>query len=97
MSRKDLKAILVIGAGVGLLIQPILANNLPSYHLTLAIRIGIFVFFTLFAPLALWIAYLISKAWKSIYQFAEFAAVGRSTASSTSGCSILRHSFMVRR
>lgn len=77
MSRKDLTAGLIIGAGVGLLIQPILANNLPaSISLTLAVRIGLFVFFTLLAPLALWIAYLLSKLWKSIYQFAQFAAVG---------------------
>ena len=76
MSRKDLTAALIIGAGVGLLIQPILANNLPSYHLTLMARLGIFVFFALFALFALWLAYLISKIWKSFYQFAEFAAVG---------------------
>jgi putative flippase GtrA len=77
MSRKDLAAALGIGAGVGLLIQPILANNLPaSIPLTLAMRLGLFVFFALFAPFALWIAYLLSKAWKSVYQFAQFAAVG---------------------
>lgn len=77
MSRKDLIAAVVIGTGVGLLIQPILANNLPaSISLTVAMRLGIFVFFVLFAPFALWIAYLLSKAWKSVYQFAQFAAVG---------------------
>ncbi len=76
MKKKDISPILVVGAGVGLLIQPILANTLPRMHLTLALRAGIFVFFTLFAPFALWIASLLSKAWKSVYQFAQFAAVG---------------------
>src|SRR6185437_5599499 len=76
MSKKDWKAILIIGAGVGLLIQPILANTVKSIHFTLAERIGVFVFFTLFAPLALWICSLIAKAWNSFYQFGQFAAVG---------------------
>ncbi len=77
MRKKDLLPILVVGAGVGLLIQPILANNVPArVPLTFALRAGIFVFFTLFAPFALWIASLLSKVWKSVYQFAQFAAVG---------------------
>ncbi len=70
----------MIGAGVGLLIQPILANNLPARYaayLTPGARIGIFVFFLLFAPFALFIAKLIAQ-WTTatVYQFAQFAAVG---------------------
>jgi putative flippase GtrA len=76
MTRKDLTASLVIGAGVGLLAQPILANVLTSIHLTLVMRIGIFVFFTLLAPFALWLCSLIAKIWKAFYQFGQFAAVG---------------------
>ena len=76
MTKKDLNASLVIGAAVGLLIQPILANTLASVHLTLAARVGIFVFFTLFAPFALWLCSLIAKLWKAFYQFGQFAAVG---------------------
>src|SRR5579864_3175022 len=80
MNRRDLVRIFIIGAGVGLLIQPILANNLPARyaaHLTLGARVGIFVFFTLIAPLALFIAKLIAKWTTSgVYQFAQFAAVG---------------------
>jgi putative flippase GtrA len=76
MSKRDLKASLIIGAGVGLLIQPILANTFPHTNLSIAVRIGIFVFFSLLAPFALWIAYQLSKLWKGIYQFAQFAAVG---------------------
>lgn len=77
MRRKDFLPILIVGAGVGLLIQPILANNLPpGVHLTPVLRACIFAFFTLFAPFALWIASLLSKIWKSVYQFAQFAAVG---------------------
>ena len=76
MTRKDLTASLIIGAAVGLLIQPILANTLTSVHLTLAVRVGIFVFFALFAPFALWLCSLIGKVWKAFYQFGQFAAVG---------------------
>lgn len=82
MSRRDFIRILIIGAGVGLLIQPILANNLPIHalgELTLAVRIGIFFFFLILAPLALWIAKFLSRQWSAaagIYQFAQFAAVG---------------------
>ena len=76
MNRKDLTASLVIGGAVGLLIQPILANTLASVHLTLAMRAGIFIFFTVFAPFALWLCSVIGKIWKSFYQFGQFAAVG---------------------
>lgn len=76
MSRKDLKASLIIGGLVGLLIQPILANNLSSVHLTVIDRVGIFLLFLVIAPLALWICALIAKIWKGFYQFGQFAAVG---------------------
>lgn len=76
MTKNDLKASLVIGAGVGLLVQPVLANALQSIHLTLAERAAVFVFFTLFAPFALWLCWLIGKKWKGFYQFGQFAAVG---------------------
>jgi putative flippase GtrA len=76
MNRRDLYASLIIGAAVGLLIQPILANTLASVHLTLAVRIGILVFFTVFAPFALWLCSVIGKLWKAFYQFGQFAAVG---------------------
>lgn len=76
LSAKDFKASLIIGAAVGLLIQPILANTITSINLTLAVRIGIFVFFTLFAPFALWLCAQIAKLWKAFYQFGQFAAVG---------------------
>lgn len=82
MPRRDLICILIIGAGVGLLIQPILANNLPAgdlAYLTPLVRLGIFLFFVIFAPLALWLAKLVSRWSRSVaglYQFAQFAAVG---------------------
>jgi putative flippase GtrA len=76
MTRKDLTASLIIGAGVGLLTQPILANTITSIHLTVFTRVGIFVFFTLLAPFALWLCSLIAKIWKAFYQFGQFAAVG---------------------
>jgi len=82
MQRRDFIRILIIGAGVGLLIQPILSNNLPAKYveyLTLGARLGIFAFFLILAPLALWIASFISRKWQALrglYQFAQFAAVG---------------------
>jgi putative flippase GtrA len=76
MSKKDISLVLIVGAAVGLLIQPILANTLPASHLSPLTRAGIFVFFTLFALFALWLAFLISHLWKGVYQFAQFAAVG---------------------
>lgn len=76
MNKTDLKAIIMIGLGVGLLIQPILVNNLPNYNLGLGERFGVLIFFALFAPAALFTARLLSKIWAGIYQFAQFAAVG---------------------
>lgn len=76
MTRKDFFASLTIGAAVGLLIQPILANTLTHISLTFVLRTGIFVFFALFAPFALWLCAMIAKLWKAFYQFGQFAAVG---------------------
>lgn len=76
MNKKDFIASLIIGAAVGLLIQPILANNLPHIHLTILERLDIFIFFALFAPFALWLCQLISRYIKGFYQFGQFAAVG---------------------
>jgi putative flippase GtrA len=79
MSKRDWIAIIIIGAGVGLLIQPILGNNLPAHdlpYLTLPVRFGMFLFFMIFAPFALFIARMLSRWFRGIYQFAQFAAVG---------------------
>jgi putative flippase GtrA len=76
MTKKDLKASLIIGAAVGLLTQPILANNFPKLALGAPERIGIFIFFTLFAPFALWLCSVIARVVKGFYQFGQFAAVG---------------------
>jgi putative flippase GtrA len=76
MTKKDFRLILIVGAAVGLLIQPIIANVLPQIHFGVLGRIIILLFFVVFAPLALWVAFLISRWWKGLYQFAQFAAVG---------------------
>lgn len=79
MDKGDWKAALIIGGGVGLLIQPILANNIPGAYLeylTLPVRIGIFLVFLVLAPIALYLARLLSKWFAGLYQFAQFAAVG---------------------
>ncbi len=76
MTRKDLYASIVIGVAVGLLIQPILTNNLSGFGLSIAERAGICIFFALFAPFALWLCEVIGKVVKGFYQFGQFAAVG---------------------
>lgn len=79
MSRGDLKASFIIGAGVGLLIQPILVNNVPARdfaYLTPTARVVVFIFFLLLAPFALYCARLLSRWIAGLYQFAKFAAVG---------------------
>lgn len=76
MDNRDLKASLIIGAGVGLLVQPILVNVLSSAALSGVERFGVFIFFAAFAPFALWICSLIARVLKGFYQFAKFAAVG---------------------
>lgn len=81
LTKKDLFLVTVIGLAVGLLIQPMIttlhetivkAGLTPDIFFRLLIVIG----FTLFAPLALWIAWLLGKLWGVLYQFAKFAAVG---------------------
>ena len=81
MNRKDLLAVTVIGAAVGLLAQPILANFTREIHNVLPVpyglvRAGIFFVFVLLAPIALWVAALIGRKIPVLYQFAKFAAVG---------------------
>jgi len=82
LPHRDLISILIIGAGVGILIQPILGNNLPARdlgYITPLVRLGIIIFFLIIATLALWIAKLVSRASHALaglYQFAQFAAVG---------------------
>lgn len=76
MTKRDLGFVAVIGAAVGLLIQPVLTNVLPAAYSGLGIHIGAFLFFLVLAPAALWIASLLSRWLHGLYQFAEFAAVG---------------------
>lgn len=78
MNRRDLTAITAIGAAVGLLSQPIVANVAAplGLTLTLGLRIGIFIAFTVLAPLALFILSLLGKFVPVLYQFGKFAAVG---------------------
>ncbi len=79
MSKKDLSRIAIIGAAVGILIQPILSNNLPAKYagfLSQGGRVGIFIFFLVFAAFALFLARLVSRWIPVLYQFAQFAAGG---------------------
>jgi putative flippase GtrA len=76
MPKKDIVPICAIGAAVGLLIQPIIANALPTVHVSILARAVLFLFFVFFAPFALWIASLLARFFHGLYQFAQFAAVG---------------------
>ncbi len=81
MSKKDLGLIILIGALVGLLVQPLLSTLETTIvqaglAVTPMVRIGLFFFFLILAPLALFIAHLLGKLWSVLYQFAKFAAVG---------------------
>jgi len=77
MNSVDRRAIVAIGAAVGLLSQPILANIVGSrFDLTLGVRIGVFIGFTILAPLALFILSLLGKFVPVLYQFGKFASVG---------------------
>jgi putative flippase GtrA len=81
--RKDFILVLIIGAAVGILIQPVLTNTGADALLRRALpapggwlRLIIFAFFLALAPLALGIAGVLGRRLPVIYQFAKFAAVG---------------------
>lgn len=81
MTKRDGYFGLIIGAAVGLLIQPMLstlAETIAKFGLGVDIktRFFIFAFFTVLAPTALFLASVIGRWVKVIYQFAKFAAVG---------------------
>lgn len=75
MKRRDFWCVTAIGAAVGLLAQPILAGSL-SFALTPMVRVGVFLGFTILAPLALFILAWLGKFIPVLYQFGKFAAVG---------------------
>ncbi len=82
--KKDFIFVTIIGMLVGVLIQLVLENIAKGSPLIsgifarsgFSLRIGIFLAFTVFAPVALGIAYFLGKIWTVLYQFAKFAAVG---------------------
>jgi putative flippase GtrA len=78
MKRRDWIAITTIGAAVGLLSQPILANIAGAFNInvTLGARVAVFLIFTIAAPVALFILSLLGKFLPVLYQFGKFAAVG---------------------
>src|SRR3989338_1084351 len=83
MTKKDLLLVALIGGLVGLLIQPVLVNVQAGgtlggfFGLTDdLLRLAVFLFFLVFAPLALAVAHLIRPYVPVLYQFAKFGAVG---------------------
>jgi putative flippase GtrA len=74
MNKKDLLLVTIIGGAVGILVQPMIQNLVSSP--TSFIRVGAFFGFLILAPLALTIAYFLSKILPVLYQFAKFGAVG---------------------
>ncbi|OGZ00258.1 MAG: hypothetical protein A2945_04490 [Candidatus Liptonbacteria bacterium RIFCSPLOWO2_01_FULL_52_25] len=83
--KKDLILVTIIGAAVGLLIQPILVNLVAGSPLlqrtvggegvTLGWKVGSLFLFLILAPFALTVGYVLNKL-IPIYQFTKFAAVG---------------------
>ncbi len=79
--KKDLLLATIIGAAVGILIQPMLSTlsvSLAKFGITPTIhfRMETFFAFLIFAPFALTVAYFLGKLWSVLYQFAKFGAVG---------------------
>lgn len=80
LSRRDCTAILILGAAVGLLVQPVITNTVLTtgklpFSLS-ALHMLAFFGFLVIAPLALLIASLLGRSVPVLYQFAKFAAVG---------------------
>jgi putative flippase GtrA len=91
LSKRDLVAVTAIGAEVGILFQPIILNLWSDIATGMesaagfvppqwAVHAGAFVGFTVLAPLALSILYLLSRKIAIFYQIGKFAAVGSSNA-----------------
>jgi putative flippase GtrA len=81
MLSKDLRLGAVIGAAVGLLIQPILTNIgdvivFVGPKPTFAARAAVFVIFLIAGPVGILVASWLGKLHSVIYQFAKFGAVG---------------------
>lgn len=83
MTKKDLLLVGVIGAAVGLLIQPVLTNTnaVASLHSILSVPAGlvrpiVFIAFLVLAPLAFTLAAYMGRFIPIVYQIAKFAAVG---------------------
>lgn len=80
-TKKDYLLVSIIGLAVGLLAQPILANNMDTLrgvfpYSDLAIRLLVWAFFVVLAPIALFVASWIGLRARVVFQFAKFAAVG---------------------
>jgi len=81
IQKNDVRNVTIIGAAVGLLVQPVITNTLMEIERATGLsesvlRIACFFGFLLLAPLALWVASVLGKFLPVIYQFAKFAAVG---------------------
>ena len=81
MPKKDIGFGFVIGAAVGLLVQPILTNIGGKIAFigpapTLGLRVSIFIAFLILGALGIFVGYLLGKIHQVIYQFTKFAAVG---------------------
>lgn len=80
-TKKDIFLGFVIGAAVGALVQPMMSNLVVTLaNIGLGVnaktRILVFVFFTILAPLALFLISIVSRIIPVLYQFSKFAAVG---------------------
>ncbi|MBI2888988.1 MAG: GtrA family protein [Candidatus Liptonbacteria bacterium] len=74
MNRWDFAIVTIIGLAIGFLAQPVLTN--VAQEITPVLRAGVVFGCLVFAPFALFVAYLLGKLVPALYQFAKFGAVG---------------------
>ena len=87
ITKRDIRNIIIIGALVGLLVQPVIINIgaekigsiLPAPILALpflVLQVAAFLAFVILAPVALYIASIVARFVPVVYQIAKFGAVG---------------------
>ena len=87
ITKRDIRNIIIIGALVGLLVQPVIINIgaekigsiLPAPILALpflVLQVAAFMAFAILAPVALYIASIVARFVPVVYQIAKFGAVG---------------------
>ncbi len=77
-TKRDYILISIVGAAIGLLVLPVLANLRFAVFAKLSITesVAIILGFTVFSAVALWLSSLVSRLLPVFLQVAEYAAIG---------------------